>query len=140
MSILSPLKPYTDTIKLIAAVLIGCLFLWAGQKIMSWRDAAQVNEQRGAKIEATTGIVNDSAKADENRATVDTDIATARDTFTRDTTEARRHEPATADRATRPVPDSLRRAYRARRLARQRSGCIGDECGEGPETEAPPKR
>ena len=131
---IGPLTPYAETIKLIIAVLVGCALLWGWNTVMDWREAAQVNERRGDKIIATEGIMNDGAKADADRADDDSAVSTGRETYHNAKEEAKRNEPETADRAMRTVPASVRNAFRARRLARERLDCAGDECQAGPAT------
>lgn len=125
----------TETVKLIIALLIGAAVLFGVQKVLDWREGAQVGEQRGRTATATSGIINDGTKADAQRDTVDTGIAQGRDKFNDNYQEAKRNEPETAARADRSVPVSVRNAYRARRLARERLGCIGSECVGRPEAE-----
>ena len=132
MKIPTPLTPYMETIKLVLAVLLGCALLWGYNTVMDWREAAQVGEQRGAKIEATDGIINDGAQADADRTDTDTAIGTGRDVYHTAKEEAKRNEPETAERADRNVPSSVRNAFRSRRLARERFECAGDECDTRP--------
>ena len=140
MAILDPLKPYRETIKLILAIAIGAGILFAGQKVLDWKQAASSNEQRGRTMEATSGITSDGAKADEDRAQADAGIASGRDNFNNATDEDRRNEPETAVRDDRAVPSSRLRAFRDRRLARERLGCTGEQCGPRSEGEASPQR
>lgn len=122
-----------ETIKLIIAILFGAAVLWGWQYLVTLQEAAESNEARGNKIEATSGILVDGKKADEDRGKADTAVAAGRDQFQTDYKEAKKNEPATADRSDRPVPSSVRSAFRARRLARERSGCVGDDCQGRPE-------
>lgn len=132
--------PTTDTLKLIGALLLGAALLFGYNTVIGWKEAAQQNVSRGNTMTATSGIVADGAKADAQRADVDTGIAQGRDNFNTNYQEAKRNEPETAARADRSVPDSVRNAYRARRLARERLGCIGSECVGRPEEEDATKR
>lgn len=132
MKIPTPATPYIETAKLIGAVLLGCALLWGYNTVMDWREAAQVNEQRGAKIEATDGIITDGAKADADRNDDNNAVNTGRDTYNTAKEEAKRNEPETAVRADRTVPASVRNAFRARRLARERLDCVGNECEARP--------
>lgn len=125
----------TDTVKLLIAVLIGAAVLFGVQTVLDWREGAQVGEQRGRTATATSGIINDGVKADAQRDAVDTGIAQGRDKFNDDYQEAKHNEPETAARADRAVPVSVRNAYRTRRLARERLGCIGSECVGRPKAE-----
>lgn len=123
-----PAFAFTETFKLVLALVAGVLLLWVGQTVLSWKEAAQQNEQRGATIETTSAIIDDGAKADQEREQVDGDIATGRATYDNAYQEAKTNEPETAARADRTRPASVRNAFRERRRARERSGCIGDEC------------
>lgn len=127
--------PTTDTLKLIGALLLGAALLFGYNKVIDWKEAAEQNKSRGNTMTATSGILADGAKADAQRDGVDTGIAQGRDDFNNNYQEAKRNEPETAARADRSVPDSVRNAYRARRLARERLGCIGSECVGRPEEE-----
>lgn len=120
--------PGEETIKLIVAVIIGCLLLYGAQKVLSWKEAAEQNETRGRTLQSTSGILGDGKKADEDRAQVDTGVTAGKQQFDNDYKEAKANEPATAARADRLVPKRVRDAYRTRRLARERSGCVGDDC------------
>lgn len=121
-----------ETAKLIITLLIGAA-LWFGiQTILEWREGAQKSQQQTRTAQATSGILADGAKADENRGVVDAAINEGKSKFNNDYSEAKRHDPEIADRADRAVPDRVRESYRARRLARERSGCIGGECEARP--------
>lgn len=140
MKIPTPLTPYLETIKLVLAVLVGCALLWGGQKVLSWREAAALSEQQGRTAGATVGISQDGAKADADRVATDTGVRQGRDQFNQTYDEANRHEPETAARSDRAVPVRVRDAFRERRLARQRLGCVGEQCEPGPEADAPAER
>lgn len=84
------------------------------------------------KIEATAGINADAAKADQERNDTEQAATTAADTFRNDIARSRRDDPQARDRADRPVPRSVRDAFRARRLSIERSGCAGADCGAKP--------
>lgn len=129
-----------ETVKLILALIIGAAVLFGVQKVLDWREAAQQNEQRGRTITATSGIINDGSKADADRTTTDTGISQGRQEFHDNQQEAKRNEPETAARADRAVPASVRNNFRARRLARERSGCVGDECQARPPASASSER
>lgn len=140
MKVPTPLTPYIETIKLILAVALGCALLWGGQKVLSWREAAQQGEQRGRTMEATTGIAQDGAKADADRVATGTGVAQGRDQFNHDYDEGVRNEPETAARADRAVPQRVRDSFRERRRSRERLGCAGDECQPRPAEDAPAQR
>ena len=117
-----------ETVKLIIAVLIGSALLFGAQTVLDWKQAAQQNEQRGRTMEATSGIVKDDSKNEAQRLVIDVGLLEGRARFNQQLEEDNRNEPETAARGTRNVPDSRLRAFRERRLARERLGCVGDDC------------
>jgi len=125
----------TETVKFIIAVLIGAAVLFGVQTVLDWREGAQAGEQLRRTATAISGIINDGAEADAQRDTVDMGIARGRDKFNNDYQEAKLNEPETAARAARVVPVSVRNAFRARRLARERSACPDGRCVQGPAPE-----
>ena len=129
---MNPLKDIRVIIGLIATALVAISLVLGGQKIWSWREGSIQNEVKEETLKATSGIIEDGAKADEDRANTDESVGQARGQFNRDYEGAMQHEPATATRANTVVPDSVRSAFRARRIARERSGCAGEQCGAGP--------
>lgn len=86
------------------------------------RKAAAQNEQRGQVIQTTSGQNADNDTVATQAREENTHVASGREEFKITIEEAKRNEPATANRATNSVPDSVRNAYRQRRLARERSG------------------
>lgn len=96
--------------------------------VSNLREASALSEQRGTTLQTTSAVIDDGAIADQAQAAVAQGIAAGRDQFTETYNEAKRHEPTVADRADRPVAASVRDAYRQRRLARERSGCVRSEC------------
>jgi hypothetical protein len=138
MSAVNPFKDIKVIIGLIVTILITVALILGSQTVISWKEGYDQNQINTGKLESTSGIIDDGAKADENRAEVDQTVAQGRDQFNQDYEGAMRNEPETAARADRPVPDSVRKAFRERRIARERSGCAGQQCGEGPEASSPP--
>lgn len=120
MKMPSALTPYTETIKLLLAVALGCGLLFAGQKVLSWREGAQQNEERGRTMEATGGIQRDGDTSSQARGEADAGTAKARDDFESTTEEDRHREPETATRDSSSVPASRLRAFEQRRIARER--------------------
>lgn len=132
--------PVKDTVQLIIALLIGAVILFAGQRIMSWKQGYELSQQQTETAKATSGILKDSQQSAKEQEKQSSAIDTGREAFNNKTEEDRRNDPTVAERANRPVPDSLRRAYRERRLARDRLGCAGAGCGEEPSPDAAPER
>jgi hypothetical protein len=130
----------TETMKLLIAVAIGGIVLWGGQKIISWRTAALQNETRGNVIADTSGNIADGIAAEQKSFKISEGLDLGRIKFQLELLEAKQNEPEVADRADRPVPRSVRNAYRARRLARERLGCAPSECPQGDAADVAPKR
>ena len=120
MNIPNPIKPYTETIKLALAVLLGCGLLWAGQTVLEWREAAQQNEQRGRTMESTAGTIKDGDASTQARQDADHGVAQGRDNFNNTIDEDGNNEPETAVRDSGAVPSSRLRAFEQRRLERER--------------------
>lgn len=117
---------------IVAVVLAVVLSIFAGH-YMKLRDTAAQGVIDERKLETTSSVIADSDEAATERQRVDTGVTEARGTFQNQVAEAKRNEPDTASRATRPVPASVRNAYRERRLARERLGRseVGDESRAG---------
>lgn len=91
-----------------------------------------------AKVEATDDILKGGAKATADRNKDDRSATKAADTFRNDIARSTSDEPENRDRADRPVPVSVRNAFRAQRLALERSnGAAADGGGPAPESDAP---
>ena len=124
-----------------AAVLVLVLLLsGAAIRLRQLREAAVQNESRGHVIEDTSAAVRDAAIIDKEQAARDDAIAAARNTFQQSKQKAIRNEPEIATRATRVVPVSVRDAFRERRLARERLGCVAAECRQDHEGDTAAKR
>lgn len=127
-------NPFADIrviIGLIVTLLIAIALTIGGQKVLSWREGALQNETKKETFKAASGIIEDGAKADEQRDTVDQAVGEGRGQFIYDYQGAMRNEPETAARADTVLRDGVRNAFRARRLARERSGCTGEQCEQG---------
>jgi hypothetical protein len=129
----------SETIKLALAVLVGCAILYGAQTVFSWKEAAEQNERRGRTLEATSGIIKDESKNEEQRLVIDTGLLEGRARFNQQL-EDDNNEPKIAARGSSAVPDSRLRAFRERRLARERLGCTGAECQPGSEDPPPAER
>lgn len=145
MNIPTPLTPYVETAKLILAILLGCALLFAGQKVLEWKQAADQNEQRGRTMEATGGIQRDGDSSSAARQDADAGTAQARDDFEHTTEEDRYREPETATRDSGNVPASRLRAFEQRRIARERLAAdrlerAGIEREAGPRPKVPSER
>lgn len=134
------MNPYTETAKLVGVALLACAVILGGQQILSWKRAAEQNETRGGVIVTTEGIQNDGAAADADRAATDYVVDDAANTFRETTARDRINEPQTATRDAALVPASRLRAFHARRLARERSDCVGEQCEPRPATEVATQR
>jgi hypothetical protein len=122
------------------ALALGVAIALFGGHYRKLQIAAQQNEQRGSVLETTSAGVADTVDIDkalaENRAA----LAANRNAFQKALQEAKRNEPETAARAVLPVPDSVRTAYRERRLARERLGCAGRQCRQDDQADAASQR
>jgi hypothetical protein len=115
---------------LLLALALGVAVAMFGGHYTRLQHAAAQNEGRGLVLENTSAGVADGVDNDQAQAQVDTGLAQGRDTFKTSINEAKRHDPETANRADRVVPERVRNAYRERRLARERLGCAGRECAK----------
>lgn len=113
---------------IVAAILMAAAISWGTNDLITLRHAAEQNEQRGGVMVATQGGLADTARIDQEQEAFNAGVLAGRDAFKQSKQEAQRHDPATATRAVAAVPDSLRNAYRERRLARERSGCASTQC------------
>lgn len=108
--------------------------------VKKWYDGSQQNVQKGQTMEATVGITTDGAAADAHQGATDTKVEKGNYDFGNTYQEDERHDPNVATRSSRDVPQRVRNNFRARRLARERSGCVGGECDPFAETEDPAER
>lgn len=126
-------NPFSDIkviISIVTAALVAAALVIGLQTVSSWKEGFDQNKVKTETLKATSGIIQDGSKADEERTTVDQSVGEARGQFQQDYQGAMRHEPETAARADAVLRDGVRNAFRARRLARERSGCSGEQCGE----------
>lgn len=114
-------------IQLGIAVLVAVVLTYFVNDYREAKRNAAIGEQRGEVLANTSAGVADGVTAAEVQAAIDAAIASGRSGYNQSTAEARRNEPTTAARDARPVPDSRLRAFRERRLARERRGCAGGE-------------
>lgn len=112
---------------LLAVIVSVGVSLFAGH-YRELQRAAATNELRGGVLTNASAGINRGVDIDNFLSSNDVVIGTGREAFTHTIAEAKRHEPEVADRADRPVPASVRNAYRERRLARERRGCPAGEC------------
>jgi len=122
------IKPTADVIKIVLAIILLIVVFLGVRKILSWREDAEAGEVKARVIDATSSIIKREEVKQEERKEVDIVIAKARTNFQRRIEEDKVNEPAIAERAERLVPDSRLRAFRERRLERERLGCIEAEC------------
>lgn len=117
-----------DLITFILLVVIVGAGVFGISTIKRWHDASQVAEVQGRTLEATSGIIGDGTKADQERATTDAGLAAAREDFNRRYQEDKQNDPETAARASTRNTVRVRNNFRERRLARERLGCAGRQC------------
>jgi hypothetical protein len=114
-------------IGLIFAIVVSVLMSVGTDHYLSLRAAKQSNEDKALVIGATDAGIQVGVDNDREREYVDYAIGEARRQFQASLQEGRKNDQATADRADRVVPGSVRDAFKARRLARERSGDPGSE-------------
>lgn len=124
---------------ILLVILVGC-GVFGISRVKSWYDAAQQNKQAQRTLQTTSGLVEDGLHADRNRASRDQGLANAREDFNRRYNEDRRNDPEIASRADRVVPQRVRDNFHTRRIARERLGCAGEQCGKGPEDNSTSER
>lgn len=113
---------------LVVAVGLGVAVTLAGNHYRGLLREAEAGRQRALVLKAVDAGVSERVEIDEFLTGYRMATEAGRREFRIIIDEAKRNEPETAARADRPVPDSVRRAYRERRYSRERSGCAGDEC------------
>jgi hypothetical protein len=129
------IKPPTPSAKQVL-IMIAMAVILAGlvvDRVNTWwkqrQAVAAAIEPLEGKIVATDGINADGAQADQARSDDDQAANTAANTFRNAIARSHRDDPTAAARAARPVPASVRDAFRARRIAIERSQCAGADCG-----------
>jgi hypothetical protein len=126
-----------DWLALAAAIVIAVLLSYGAQHYIGLQRAAAQNEVRGGVMTSTADGIERSGEIDQAQQAYNQGLAQARSEFERSLQEASRNEPSTRINADSANPDSVRAAARARRLARERLGCAGQQCEEGrPASEA----
>ena len=103
--------------------------------VKKWYDGSQQNVQKGQTMEATVGVTKDGTVADAAQGATDTTVVKGNYDFGNTYKEDERHDPIVASRTTRVVPQRVRDNFRARRIARERSGCVGGQCDPYAEAE-----
>lgn len=116
---------------LVATLALLGILSWGAYVVYHWRAAAMQNESRGRTMEATEGILTDGARSDAARTSEENRVALGRENYDRTMDEAEKKDEATRDWRNAPVPDSVRRAARERRLARERSAGVDGKSDEG---------
>ena len=129
-----------DFLKLVVCLLLGGLIITGWNKVIEWKTAADLSEQQTRTAGTTIGILGDNSRSAAESQADQNQLSQGVQQFTITIEEGQRNDPEARARADRPVPDSVRNAFRERRLARERSGCIGAGCRAEPDTNAPSKR
>ena len=117
---------------LVVAVL---LVVFGLRTLKSWYDGSRQNVQKGQTMEATVGVTKDGTVADAAQGATDTTVVKGNYDFGNTYKEDERHDPIVATRSTGAVPQRVRDNFRARRIARERSGCVGGQCDPYAEAE-----
>ncbi len=121
----------TQARQIIVLVLLSLILgfvIWDRVEKADLEEKAAVGEQRGEVLTNASAGIQEGVNIDEFQAGYAAALQQGRDNFKSDKQKAIQNEPATAARASTRVPDSVRNAYRERRLARERLGCAGSEC------------
>lgn len=125
---------------LVAIGLLIGLSVLGVKHIRDWyilKDKVEVQSNIG---KATSDMTGDGAKADEDRSQTNQHVDYGRSEFQSRYQRDKRDDVETANHANHVVPKRVRDNFRERRLARERSRCVGNECGAGSEEDRPPKR
>lgn len=139
MSIGKGLQVSAETAKLLVMVAIGCVLMWAGGKVLDWKEAADAAKPAINISQAATDISNADAESDQDRQDVDNATKEGKEVYDREIAKSNR-VPAHRARADSGVPAGVRNAFKQRRLARERTGCPPDGCEEGLEDADSPER
>lgn len=119
---------------ILLVVLVGA-GIFGISTIKRWHDGSQQNVQKEQTMEATVGVTKDGTVADAAQGATDTTVVKGNYDFGNTYKEDERHDPIVASRTTRVVPQRVRDNFRARRIARERSGCVGSQCDPYAEAE-----
>lgn len=127
-------SPFTQTeiLKFFMLVAVVVAVVFGLSQVKDWYTASQTLKAVGHDAIATNGILNDDAKNDTSRGDQATAIQQGVTDYNSSYEGAMRNEPEVAARAERPVPASVRESFHKRRLARERFGCVAEQCGQGP--------
>lgn len=125
---LTPIQVRVAFYALAAGLVLALFFLWLNDrdKKLALRDSA---EQGVRTDRAASGIAQDAGVAQSEVSQNEQSANNARSAYYRGYEDAKRNDPDVVPWGSRPVPQRLRDLARERRLARERSGCVGDGCG-----------
>lgn len=130
----------TETIKLILAVAVGAILLLGYNYLAEVFHKAELADQRGQVIQTTGNAQVHSAVADTARTEVDDSIDQGRGSYGTTVEVIYQRDPEARARGAQRVPDDQLRAFRERRLARERSERNADRNGARAETEEASER
>lgn len=124
-------------VEFVIAIAAGLLLFFVASTIRGWYVKAQEAELSEAVIETTSGINKDGDAAAVERTRVDTTLTEARARYRAQVEQTNEADPVLRKRAATPVDQRVLDNFRQARLARERSGSLGEQ-GEGkrPEKDA----
>lgn len=129
-----------ETIKLIIAVAVGAILLLGYNYMAEVFNKAALADERGQVIQTTGNAQVHSAVADTARSEVDDSIDQGRGSYGTTVEVIYQRDPEARARGAQRVPDDQLRAFRERRLARERSVRNADRDGARAETEEASER
>ena len=112
---------------LVFGAIVAGVIIW--QKSRENDAATERAAEQGVRTDqAASGIAKDAGETAADTARVEVVVRDAREAYQRGYDDAKQNDPVVRDWADQPVPQRLRDLARARRVARERSGCAGDGC------------
>lgn len=109
-------------LNLLGAVLLGIVVFFIGGTILKWKAGSEMNEQRAAKIETTSDMINDSVTEQKTAAEIDGGVIGAKNVYGENKNAEYKANPSSRSWADANRPERLRQLAKERRIARQRLG------------------
>lgn len=107
---------------LVLTIALAVIMTLGAQTIWGWRKAAMQNEQRGATMATTSGILKDGEASEKENTKREVGVDSARQSYRQGVEEARDEDQTVRDFGDAAVPDRLRLLACERRRARDRLG------------------
>lgn len=134
----NPFKDIRVIISLIGTLIIGLAVFFGVGTILAWKAGAEMNEQRGAKIETTVGAIGDSVAEQKVAAEQDAGVIGAKHVYGENFNAQYQSKNDFRRWADEPRPVVLHDLAKKRRLARERFGRDierDQDASETPDTE-----